>query len=52
MKHLIMTCVLCASAMTTTMAQQSQQQLPLYLDQSKPMEQRIDDAIARMTLQE
>ena len=52
MKHLIMTCVLCASAMTTTMAQLSQQQLPLYLDQSKPMEQRIDDAIARMTLQE
>jgi TonB-dependent SusC/RagA subfamily outer membrane receptor len=52
MKHLIMTCVLCASAMSTTMAQQSQQQLPLYLDQSKPMEQRIDDAIARMTLQE
>lgn len=47
-----MTCVLCASAMSTTMAQQSQQQLPLYLDQSKPMEQRIDDAIARMTLQE
>ena len=52
MKHFIMTCVLCASAMTTTMAQQSQQQLPLYLDQSKPMEPRIDDAIARMTLQE
>ena len=28
------------------------QQTPIYLDDAKPIEQRIDDAIARMTLQE
>ena len=28
------------------------QQLPIYLDESKPLEQRIDDALARMTLDE
>jgi len=28
------------------------QQLPVYLDESKPVEQRIDDALARMTLDE
>ena len=27
-------------------------QTPVYLDESKPMEQRIDDALARMTLDE
>lgn len=30
----------------------SAQQTPIYLDDAKPIEQRIDDAIARMTLQE
>ena len=30
----------------------SQAQLPVYLDESKPLEQRIDDALSRMTLDE
>ena len=30
----------------------SAQQLPIYLDESKPLEQRIDDALSRMTLDE
>ena len=49
MKHLILSCVLSLAAVTTT---QAQQQLPIYLDNSKTIEQRIDDAISRMTLQE
>ena len=28
------------------------QSLPVYLDESKPLEQRIDDALSRMTLDE
>ena len=36
--------------MATTM--QAQQQLPVYLDESKPVEQRIEDALSRMTLDE
>ncbi|MBR1410599.1 MAG: glycoside hydrolase family 3 C-terminal domain-containing protein [Prevotella sp.] len=35
--------------MTTTL---QAQQTPVYLDESKPIEQRIDDALARMTLDE
>ena len=49
MKHLIVSCVLSLAAVTTT---QAQQQLPIYLDNTKSIEQRIDDAISRMTLQE
>ncbi len=49
MKHLILSCVLSLAAVTTT---QAQQQLPIYLDNTKSIEQRIDDAISRMTLQE
>ena len=49
MKDLILSCVLSLAAVTTT---QAQQQLPIYLDNSKSVEQRIDDAISRMTLQE
>ena len=30
----------------------SQQRLPIYLDETKPLEQRIDDALSRMTLDE
>lgn len=30
----------------------SAQQLPVYLDESKPIEQRIEDALSRMTLEE
>ena len=37
----------CLSAMPA-----AAQQLPVYLDTSKPMEQRIDDALRRMTLDE
>ena len=42
MKHLIMTCVLCASAMSTTMAQQSQQQLPQPVDTQEDTEGRLE----------
>lgn len=35
-----------------TAATTQAQQLPVYLDNSKPVEQRIDDAISRMTLDE
>ena len=39
----------CLSLITTvpTLAQ-----TPVYLDESKPLEQRIDDALSRMTLDE
>ena len=49
MKQLILSLALSMAALGTT---QAQQQLPVYLDNTKPVEQRIDDAIARMTLQE
>ena len=41
--------ILQAVAITATFAQAS---LPIYLDDSKPMEQRIEDALSRMTLDE
>lgn len=47
MKH-ILTSWLLAMCATTASAQQT----PVYLDDTKPIEQRIDDALARMTLQE
>lgn len=40
----------CAAFMATLATAQTS--LPTYLDSSKPMEQRIDDALSRMTLQE
>ena len=48
MKQLALSCVL---SLTTIFSVQAQQ-LPVYLDDTKPVEQRIDDAISRMTLQE
>ena len=51
MKHFILSCALSMAAIATSSAQQTGQ-LPIYLDNTKPVEQRIDDAIARMTLQE
>lgn len=50
MKNLILSCMLSVASIAPIHAQK--QPLPIYLDNSKPMEQRIDDAIARMTLQE
>jgi len=44
-KYLLFICCLSFSPMTS-------QQLPVYLDESKPLEQRIDDALKRMTLDE
>ncbi len=49
MKHQILSCALLLAAMPLAFAQQG---LPAYLDNSKPVEQRIDDAISRMTLRE
>ena len=51
MKHFILSCALSMAAIATSSAQQTGQ-LPVYLDNTKPVEQRIDDAIVRMTLQE
>ncbi len=48
MKRLIFSCVL---AVAVCGAAQGQQQ-PVYLDRTRPIEQRIDDALARMTLAE
>ena len=50
MKKLILSFVLTVATIGATQAQQ--QFLPIYLDSSKPIEQRINDAMARMTLQE
>lgn len=47
MKHFITICMMVVCSMTA-----NAQQTPIYLDDAKPIEQRIDDAIARMTLQE
>ncbi|WP_028911504.1 glycoside hydrolase family 3 C-terminal domain-containing protein [Prevotella sp. MA2016] len=47
MKKFIMSALVIGA---TTMAQA--QSLPVYLDESKPIEQRIDDALSRMTLEE
>ncbi|WP_297225538.1 glycoside hydrolase family 3 C-terminal domain-containing protein [uncultured Prevotella sp.] len=47
MKHILTSWLLAMCAMTA-----SAQQTPVYLDDTKPIEQRIDDALARMTLQE
>ena len=49
MKHFILSCALSMAAIATSSAQQTDR-LPVYR-QRKPVEQRIDDAIARMTLQ-
>ena len=46
MKRLLFTITL-----TAAMAVQAQQ-VPVYLDESKPVEQRIEDALSRMTLDE
>ena len=48
MKKLSISLTLLLSALSM----QAQQQLPVYLDETKPVEQRIDDALARMTLDE
>lgn len=49
MKQLILSLAFSVAAVSAT---QAQQLLPTYLDNSQPIEQRIDDAISRMTLQE
>ena len=52
MKQFILSCVLSVTAIAPSQAQQANSQLPVYLDQTQPVEQRIDDAISRMTLAE
>ena len=47
MKKLVMSALL----FSATVGAQAQS-LPVYLDESKPIEQRIDDALSRMTLDE
>ena len=48
MRKSFMTCVVLITTALTVQAQQ----LPAYLDESKTIEQRIDDALSRMTLNE
>ena len=48
MKKKLLCLVCCCIAAVTA----SQAQTPVYLDESKPIEQRIDDALSRMTLDE
>ena len=40
------------AVLATTILPAQAQQLPVYLDETKPIEQRIDDALSRMTLDE
>jgi beta-glucosidase len=47
MKHIITSCLIAINAMTAYA-----QHTPVYLDETQPMELRIDDALSRMTLQE
>ena len=47
MKKIIMSALLLGATATA-----QAQSVPVYLDESKPMEQRIDDALSRMTLDE
>ena len=46
MKQFILSCVLSVAAIAPSQAQQTTRRLPVYLDQTKPVEQRIDDAIS------
>ncbi|MBO7045723.1 MAG: glycoside hydrolase family 3 C-terminal domain-containing protein [Prevotella sp.] len=48
MKHIITACVAGLVSLSPLRAQE----VPIYLDESKPVEQRIDDALSRMTLDE
>ena len=47
MKHFILSALILGASANT-----QAQSLPIYLDESKPVEQRIDDALQRMTLDE
>ena len=47
MKHFIMSALILGASANT-----QAQSLPIYLDESKPVEQRIDDALQRLTLDE
>lgn len=48
MKRIILSCI----AFVASFAAMQAQQVPVYLDGSKSLEQRVEDALSRMTLQE
>ena len=52
MKHRFKTFIVSAFLLTSAVTGSAQQALPVYLDESKSVEQRIDDALSRMTLDE
>ena len=51
MKHFFTSFIIAIASASMSVAVQAQT-TPIYLDETKPIEQRIDDAMARMTLQE
>ena len=51
MKHFFTSCIIAIASAGMSVAAQAQT-TPIYLDETKSIEQRIDDAMARMTLQE
>lgn len=48
MRRIILCCIAAAAFFTAPRAQKT----PVYLDSTKPIEQRVEDALSRMTLQE
>ena len=48
MKHILIACLLIVSGITS----HAQKKLPVYLDDTKTVEERVEDALARMTLDE
>ena len=44
--------IACAFLFLPTLANAQRQEVPVYLDNSKPVEERVEDALSRLTLEE
>ena len=44
--------IACAFLFLPALANAQQQEVPVYLDNSKPVEERVEDALSRLTLEE
>lgn len=51
-KIIKVTTILCLCALSPAIASQREKVTPIYLDETKPVEERIEDALSRMTLEE